>query len=684
MANAFVKAQFMDPPGGPNSASPLGAVKAGQGIIIAADGTISTAASGGTVTDIICSNGIQGGGQGPQVFLSLLAPAGTALGGVRTISGSGISIDSDGVIRSVNSTSISSAVGLNVTDFGGGAFTLNLKPAGTGVSLLGGVFVPPAAGLTLGPTGSLTLTPATASTLGGIKQGSGVSITPDGTLSATGTGGTITGVGVGTGLGGGGTFGAVTVFLNPATSSVIGGVYPGDNLTVEADGRLNVIVSPSGVQTVTGTSPVVVTGTAPNPVIGVNTATTAATGIVRLDSSTNSTSEALAATPLAVKTVADIASAALSRTGGTMTGNITFAGTQSFPGVVPNTSFTAAGELLLGTGAASYAPLPKGAEGQVLLVSGGAVTWGSQVSAGALPLTGGIMTGDITFAGTQTFPGVVEDSSFIQNGDLLVGTGAGTYSNLPIGSDGQVLTVNAGTLSWATDGGGGLPLSGGTLTGSITFQDAGEGIIFNGGSSIVSISNSVNTSSSTTAASSSAVKSANDTAVAAEATANAALPKAGGTMTGAITFAAGQTISGYIANSLLSTTGDVVYASAANTPARLGIGAAGTILAVNSGLPAWRTSAQLGLLTSATAATTYAPLDSPAFTGPITVTSGGSSGSNAMTISGGNLVLATSFTPPSSASTGSVGELAWDNSGYLYFCYAPNTWGRVQIDLTPF
>jgi hypothetical protein len=155
-------------------------------------------------------------------------------------------------------------------------------------------------------------------------------------------------------------------------------------------------------------------------------------------------------------------------------------------------------------------------------------------------------------------------------------------------------------------------------------------------------------------------------------------------MTGAITFAAGQTISGYIANSLLSTTGDVVYASAANTPARLGIGAAGTILAVNSGLPAWRTSAQLGLLTSATAATTYAPLDSPAFTGPITVTSGGSSGSNAMTISGGNLVLATSFTPPSSASTGSVGELAWDNSGYLYFCYAPNTWGRVQIDLTPF
>ena len=100
MANPFVKAQFMDPPGGPNSATPLGAVKAGVGIIISADGTISTQNSGGTITNIICSNGIQGGGQGPQAFISLLPPQGTNLGGVRTLSGSGISIDADGIIRS--------------------------------------------------------------------------------------------------------------------------------------------------------------------------------------------------------------------------------------------------------------------------------------------------------------------------------------------------------------------------------------------------------------------------------------------------------------------------------------------------------------------------------------------------------------------------------------------------------
>jgi hypothetical protein len=162
-----------------------------------------------------------------------------------------------------------------------------------------------------------------------------------------------------------------------------------------------------------------------------------------------------------------------------------------------------------------------------------------------------------------------------------------------------------------------------------------------------------------------------------------ALPLAGGTMSGNITFNTGQTFPGTVSASLLDVTGDIVYASATNTPASLPIGAAGTILGVNSGLPAWRTAAQLGVLTTALAASTYAPIDSPVLTGPVTVSSGGSAGSNALTVSGGNLVLSTSFTPASSSSPGSVGEIAW-GAGYLYFCYAANTWGRVQIDLTPF
>ena len=39
----------------------------------------------------------------------------------------------------------------------------------------------------------------------------------------------------------------------------------------------------------------------------------------------------------------------------------------------------------------------------------------------------------------------------------------------------------------------------------------------------------------------------------------------------------------------LTTTGDTLYASAANTPARLGIGTTGQVLTVSGGLPAWAT-----------------------------------------------------------------------------------------------
>ena len=46
-----------------------------------------------------------------------------------------------------------------------------------------------------------------------------------------------------------------------------------------------------------------------------------------------------------------------------------------------------------------------------------------------------------------------------------------------------------------------------------------------------------------------------------------------------------------IAKTLTSTTGDMIYASAANTPARLGIGSSAQILTVASGIPSWATPA---------------------------------------------------------------------------------------------
>jgi hypothetical protein len=50
------------------------------------------------------------------------------------------------------------------------------------------------------------------------------------------------------------------------------------------------------------------------------------------------------------------------------------------------------------------------------------------------------------------------------------------------------------------------------------------------------------------------------------------------------------------AKSTLTTTGDIYYASSANTPARLGIGSTGNVLTVASGIPSWA-AASSGALT---------------------------------------------------------------------------------------
>ena len=57
-----------------------------------------------------------------------------------------------------------------------------------------------------------------------------------------------------------------------------------------------------------------------------------------------------------------------------------------------------------------------------------------------------------------------------------------------------------------------------------------------------------------------------------------------------------------IAKTLTTTTGDIIYASSANTPARLGIGSTGQALTVSGGVPAWSTpvSGSLTLISTTT------------------------------------------------------------------------------------
>jgi len=51
----------------------------------------------------------------------------------------------------------------------------------------------------------------------------------------------------------------------------------------------------------------------------------------------------------------------------------------------------------------------------------------------------------------------------------------------------------------------------------------------------------------------------------------------------------------YIAKTLTTTTGDIIYASAANTPARLGIGSTSQVLTVSDGVPVWAAASSGGM-----------------------------------------------------------------------------------------
>jgi len=69
------------------------------------------------------------------------------------------------------------------------------------------------------------------------------------------------------------------------------------------------------------------------------------------------------------------------------------------------------------------------------------------------------------------------------------------------------------------------------------------------------------------------------------------------TLTNKTISASSNTLSGVINNTLTTTTGDMIYASGANTPARLGIGSSGQVLTVASGIPSWATASSGGGIT---------------------------------------------------------------------------------------
>ena len=164
------------------------------------------------------------------------------------------------------------------------------------------------------------------------------------------------------------------------------------------------------------------------------------------------------------------------------------------------------------------------------------------------------------------------DTDYVKDGANAIRTLANgidtSLVDLKGGTTGQILSKNSNTdldYTWINNDQGDItnvgvssPITGGGSSGSVTIGIQ-DGTTAQKGA--VQLTDSTSSTSTTTAATPNSVKSAYDLA-------NGAIPK-----------------------TLTTTTGDIIYASSANTPARLGIGSSGQVLTVSAGVPAWATAA---------------------------------------------------------------------------------------------
>jgi len=154
----------------------------------------------------------------------------------------------------------------------------------------------------------------------------------------------------------------------------------------------------------------------------------------------------------------------------------------------------------------------------------------------------------------------VDEDVLTAKGSLISATAASTPAELTVGTNNQFLIANSATatgLQWTST------LASPTITSPIvtglTLNDSS--IVFEG-------------------------STANDF----ETTLTVTDPTADRTITFPDTSGTVALLSQVINNTLTSTTGDIIYASGSNTPARLGIGSEGQVLTVSSGVPAWSAS----------------------------------------------------------------------------------------------
>ena len=326
-------------------------------------------------------------------------------------------------------------------------------PGVSSITATTGIYVSQSTGsVIIGNSGVLALTPGPGINV--VNTGGNYTITN--TAPAVGGGGTVTSVTAGTGLAGGTITNSGTLSLAP--SGVGPGVYTNPTITVDAYGRIILATPGSGAGgfPVLATLPLRSTGLLPST-ISIDAASTSTPGAVRLNDTVTSTSTSQAATPRAVKETYDLANAA-QVTAGTATS-------------------AAAAATLTANNASTVASSASASATQALTCAVSAQTNATQALTNAATAQSTANTA-LTTANTANTTantaltvanGAVSRSAFLGPGQLLVGTGAGTFSALNPGTNGLVLTACSGSPS-------GLVWSPAVASGTVTCVRAGTGL----------------------------------------------------------------------------------------------------------------------------------------------------------------------------------------------------------------
>lgn len=236
-----------------------------------------------------------------------------------------------------------------------------------------------------------------------------------------------------------------------ATTTTPGVVQLATDAEVQAGLNTDHAVTPSGLQSKVSDS----TSTTSSTTLASSTAVKSA-----YDAGVQGQTDAAAAQTDATQALSDAAAAqstanaALPLAGGTMTGNIVFNAGQTFSGTVSEQDFQAKGDLVAGFGVNSFGILSAGTDGQVLSANSACVSGLEWVAAGggggsgtvtSITAGSGLTGGTITTSGTIAINSacVLEPADFTAKGQILVGTGSGTYCALPAGTNGQILYANS-------------------------------------------------------------------------------------------------------------------------------------------------------------------------------------------------------------------------------------------------